>query len=127
MDCVTIRNAAIAAGVMTLVDIATGVTRAALNRELSSDGFLRGLVRKSAVILAFSLAVALEYAESLIALGLDIRLTVPVACYIVLTEATSAYENIKGIDPALRPDAFEDIFEVNREKGDEGHDVRGDR
>ena len=122
MDCVAIRNAAIAAGAMTLVDIVTGVTRAALNRELSSDGWLRGLGRKAAIVLAFALAVALEYAETLLPMGLDIRITIPVACYLVLTEATSAYENIRGIDPTLRPDTLEDIFAVNNE-GEDDHDV----
>ena len=122
MDCIAIRNAAIAAGAMTLVDIVTGVTRAALNRELSSDGWLRGLGRKAAIVLAFALAVALEYAETLLPMGLDIRITIPVACYLVLTEATSAYENIRGIDPSLRPDTLEDIFAVNNE-GEDDHDV----
>lgn len=122
MDCVAIRNAAIAAGAMTLVDIVTGVTRAALNRELSSDGWLRGLGRKAAIVLAFALAVALEYAEGLLPMGLDIRITIPVACYLVLTEATSAYENIRGIDPSLRPDTLEDIFAVNNE-GEDDRDV----
>lgn len=123
MDCIAIRNAAIAAGAMTLVDIATGVTRAALNRELSSDGWLRGLGRKMAIVLAFALAVALEYAETLLPMGLDIRITIPVACYLVLTEATSAYENIRGIDPSLRPDTLEDIFAVNNEGEETDHDV----
>ena len=113
MDCVAIRNAAIAAGAMTLVDIVTGVTRAALNRELSSDGWLRGLGRKAAIVLAFALAVALEYAETLLPMGLDIRITIPVACYLVLTEATSAetistvaWQRARGRDVPYDPSAY---------------------
>lgn len=126
MDCIVIRDAALAAGALTLVDIATGVARAAMNRELSSDGWLRGLWRKMAIILAMALAIALQYAASLLPIDLDINVVVPVACYLCLTEATSAYENIREIDPDLRPDAFEDIFEVNNRGERDRDDIRGD-
>lgn len=126
MDCIVIRDAALAAGALTLVDIATGVARAAMNRELSSDGWLRGLWRKMAIILAMALAIALQYAASLLPMDLDINVVVPVACYLCLTEATSAYENIREIDPDLRPDAFEDIFEVNNRGERERDDLPGD-
>lgn len=121
-----IRDAALAAGALTLVDIATGVARAAMNRELSSDGWLRGLWRKMAIILAMALAIALQYAASLLPIDLDINVVVPVACYLCLTEATSAYENIREIDPDLRPDAFEDIFAVNNKGEREQDDLPGD-
>lgn len=121
-----IRDAALAAGALTLVDIVTGVTRAAMNRELSSDGWLRGLWRKMAIVLALALAIALQYAASLLPIDLDINVVVPVACYLCLTEATSAYENIREIDPDLRPDAFEDIFAVNNKGEREQDDIRGD-
>lgn len=126
MDCIVIRDAALAAGALTLVDIATGVARAAMNRELSSDGWLRGLWRKMAIILAMALAIALQYAASLLPIDLDINVVIPVACYLCLTEATSAYENIREIDPDLRPDAFEDIFEVNNRGERDPDDLPGD-
>lgn len=113
IDCETLGNAAAAVAAMTVLDIATGVTRAALAGEISSAGWHRGLLRKTSTICCFALAAMLEWVEGLIEIGVHIPLLIPVAAYICVTEATSTYENIRCIDPSMRPKALEGIFAVN--------------
>jgi hypothetical protein len=98
---------------MTVLDIVTGVARAALAGEISSAGWFRGLLRKSAIAGCFALAVLLEWIQGFLDIGVIVPLVVPVAAYICITEGTSTYENLVCIDPSMRPSSLDKIFACN--------------
>lgn len=127
MDLVTLRNCVTAVAVMTCLDIVTGVIRAACAGEISSAGWFRGLLRKSAIAGCFALAVALEWTEMVLDVGVAVPLMVPVTTYICVTEATSTYENIVSTDPSMRPNSLEGLFAVNSAVDDLDDDEEGDQ
>lgn len=101
---------------MIALDVVAGIASAASRGELDSTKLRMGLLHKLGLVLAFALAVALEWEESVLAIGIEVPLVVPVTAYIVLMEACSVYENIKSMNPDFRFEKFEDLFEFKKEE-----------
>lgn len=110
MELETIGRAAGAVGIMIALDVVAGITAAASRGDIQSSKLREGLMHKVALVLAFSLGVALEYAEGVLPLGMDVPLVVPVASYIILMEACSTYENVRRINPEFKFDGFGALF-----------------
>lgn len=112
----TIARAATVCGILIIMDILAGIARAASNGEIRTPILRAGLWHKLAVVMAFVLAIVLEYAETVLPLGIELPLLVPVSCYICIMEACSIYENLKGINPDMKIEKFEDLFKLEKER-----------
>lgn len=127
IDITIIGNAAAVAGAMIALDVVAGLVSAASRGELDSTKLRQGLMHKAGLCLAFSLAIVLEYGESVVPLGISVPLVIPVVSYIILMEACSVYENIKRINPDFEFSRFEDLFDKIDKDGEEPtHDADGD-
>ena len=89
------------ASAFILMDCTTGYTKALMNKTVSSKIMREGLFHKFGFILAIALSVLIDYAQTLIDLGVNIPLTTGICAYIILTEIISICENIKEINPAF--------------------------
>lgn len=119
MDINIIGEAGVGVLVMIALDVVAGIASAASRGEIDSTKLRMGLLHKLGLVLAFALAVALEWEEDVLAIGIEVPLVVPVAAYIVLMEACSVYENIKSVNPDFRFKKFEDLFKF-KDGGDNG-------
>lgn len=89
------------ASAFILMDCVSGYTKAVMNKSVSSKKMREGLFHKFGFILAIALSVLIDYAQTLIDLGVTIPLTTGICAYIILTEIVSICENIKEINPAF--------------------------
>lgn len=107
--------------IMITLDVIAGVVSAASRGEIDSTKLRRGLLHKLGLVLAFALAVALEYEESVLPIGMSAPLILPVSVYIILMEACSVYENIKQINPDFQFKSFDELFDKlgSQQDGDE--------
>lgn len=117
----TIGAAASVVGIMISLDVISGVASAASRGDLQTPILRRGLMHKLALVIAVALAVALEYATDVLPIDVTIPLVIPVCSYIAIMEACSVYENIKKMNPDVRIDNFEDLFNLN--KGNQASDA----
>lgn len=103
-----------AAGVLVLIgmDVLAGMLSAASRGDLSSRKLREGLMHKLALVLAFSLAVALEWCEHALPMGMSVPLVLPVASYIIIMEACSIYENIKSVNSDFKFEGFDELFRI---------------
>lgn len=116
-DFGTIGTAALICGGMMVLDVVAGLLAAASNGTIDSTTLRKGLMHKLGLCLALVLAAALEYACTVLPLGISLPIFIPVACYIILMEACSTYENIKKVNPDFRPTNFEDLFSFSKDDG----------
>lgn len=112
---------AIVAGFIVM-DIATGFCQACVNKTVDSTVLRLGLWHKSAYIFAIFLALLIEYSTLHMDLGFEVPLTIPVCCYIALTEIVSIVENLGRINPELMDSKLLDFFSLNRNRrNDDGN------
>lgn len=121
-DMTIIGDAAIGIMIMICLDIVAGLVSAASRGEINSTKLRQGLLHKLGLVLAFALAVALEYEESILPIGMSAPLVVPVSVYIIITEACSVYENIRTINPDFTFTGFDDLFKKIDKKEENNHD-----
>lgn len=88
-------------GIFIILDIATGLSQAAFNKTIDSKILRNGMFHKLSYIFAIVLALSLEYACNYMELGFECKVLIPLAIYIVITEAVSVLENIMRINPEL--------------------------
>ncbi len=89
-------------GIAILLDLITGLTQAAYNKVLSSEKMRMGVYHKLSYVFALMLGAFIEYASVHFELGFELPLIIPIAVYIILTEAISIFENICKINPELK-------------------------
>lgn len=111
----TIAAAAAVVAVMIVLDVLAGLLSAASRGDIDSSTLRHGLLHKLALVVAFALALVLEYAESILDIGACVPLVVPVATYITVMEACSVYENLRRVNPDLHIKSFEDLFRFTTE------------
>lgn len=121
-DMTIIGDAAIGIMIMICLDILAGLVSAASRGEINSTKLRQGLLHKLGLVLAFALAVALEYEEHVLPIGMSTPLVVPVSVYIIVTEACSVYENIRTINPDFTFTGFDDLFKKIDKKEENDHD-----
>ena len=92
--------------ILIVLDVASGIAAAFVNKTIDSSAMRRGLWHKASYVLVILLASALEWAVSVggpdLGIGLDIPIIVPTCIYLGLTEISSIGENLSQIDPSLR-------------------------
>ena len=115
-----------AAGVLAMIslDVLAGILSAASRGDLSSRKLREGLMHKLALVLAFSLAVALEWCEHSLPMGVEVPLVLPVAAYIIIMEACSVYENIRSVNPDFRFTKFDELFRFKDGDKGEGEEIK---
>ena len=96
--------------VFSLLDIATGVVGAIVQKNLSSTKMREGLLHKLGFILALAVASALQVASVYIDLGFEIPALSAVAIYIIVVECVSILENLTVIEPSLTSTKFFQLF-----------------
>lgn len=115
MNFVFIGKAAAGVGLMIVLDILSGFTAAASNGELSSKRLREGLMHKLAVVLAVALAVALEWEQTILPIGLNVPIVSAVATYIIIMETCSIYENVKKINPEFEWQGLDNLFKFSND------------
>lgn len=96
--------------VFSLLDIATGVVGAIVQKNLSSTKMREGLLHKLGFILALAVAATLQVASVYIELGFEIPALSAVAIYIIVVECVSILENLTVIEPSLTNTRFFQLF-----------------
>lgn len=102
--------AVIAALIFILFDFATGISKAAYCKQVSSTIMREGLYHKFAEILVIVLAGAIDVACEHLELGFDTPILAVTCAYIVLMEIASILENIGGMNPDLANSPVLSIF-----------------
>lgn len=116
-SCETITAAASVVGIMIVLDVVSGIASAASRGELRTSKLREGLMHKLALVLTIVLAISLEYASDVLPIDVKVPLVIPVCAYITLMEACSVYENIKSMNPDVRVQSFEDLFQLPKTDG----------
>lgn len=117
-SCETITAAASVVGIMITLDVVSGIASAASRGELRTSKLREGLMHKLALVLTIVLAISLEYASDVLPIDVKVPLVIPVCAYITLMEACSVYENIKSMNPDVRVQSFEDLFQLPKTDGE---------
>lgn len=96
---------------LIILDIATGIAKAAMGKTLSSGAMRQGLYHKAAFVGVIILAIICDGATGHMDLGFSIQLA-PAACvYICLTEIASIIENLGEINPELKDSKLLQLFD----------------
>ena len=106
--------AVIAALLFILFDFATGISKAAYCKKVSSTVMREGLYHKFAEILVIVLAGAIDVACEHLELGFDTPILAVTCAYIVLMEIASILENIGEMNPDL---ANSPVFSIFKKEG----------
>lgn len=84
-----------------LLDIISGILKAAYEGNLASTLMRKGLFNKLGEILSLILGKLAEYASAQYQLGFSIPLYTAIAAYIILMETLSILENISAMNPTM--------------------------
>lgn len=95
---------------VVVLDLISGIAKAAKNCDLKSSKLREGLYHKGAYVLVVALAYALEIACNYADLGFTAPLVLPALCYICVTDVASVLENVAEINPDLQATALLKIF-----------------
>lgn len=102
-------------GILIALDYITGLMKAAMQHDISSEKMRLGLWHKSGLILVMLLAEIVERGQAHLDLGYSVPLIVPAAVYISVTEISSILENIGQINPEIADSPLLRLF--RSEKG----------
>lgn len=96
--------------VFILLDYVTGLMKAVMHKDISSEKMRLGLWHKSGLILVMLLAEIVERAQAFIDMGFTLPLIVPAAVYISVTEISSILENLGEINPEIKSSPLLQLF-----------------
>lgn len=99
-----------------MMDLITGLLKSLKKREFNSSVMRQGLWHKSGCVLAVCFGVLVDYAQSIIDLGLTMPVALTVCVYICLMEMGSIFENICVINPQLATEKSKQYFEKLKER-----------
>ena len=97
-------------GSFILLDLLTGIIKAFKEKSYTSTLMREGLFHKCGSILCVVFAVLVDYAQTLLELGVNIPVAIAVCSYIVLMEIGSIIENVCIINPQIMPDKLKSYF-----------------
>lgn len=105
----------IAAGVLIIGDYVSGMAKAIVQRNISSQTMRDGLWHKFAYVMVVGLAAFLQIASQHINLGYDIPL-IPLVCgFIAMIEVSSIIENLAEVNPEIKGSKLLDFFNVTHD------------
>ena len=100
-------------GILMAIDYLTGLMKAAMQHNISSEKMRLGLWHKSGLILVMLLAEIIEHG-----LGYTVPLIVPAAVYISITEISSIMENLGEINPDIANSPLLQLFRSGKDPND---------
>lgn len=106
-------------GILMAIDYLTGLMKAAMQHNISSEKMRLGLWHKSGLILVMLLAEIIEHGQRYLDLGYTVPLIVPAAVYISITEISSIMENLGEINPDLANSPLLQLFRSGKDPNDE--------
>ena len=113
---------ALAFGFMVL-DYLTGVGKALYTHTFASHIMRQGLFHKVALVCVMALGVLLDYAQTLVDIGVAAPVGIAACVYIITMEAFSSVENICAMNPEIMPDTILKLFGGSVQRRKEGeHD-----
>ena len=102
----------IATGVLIIGDYVSGMAKAIVQKNISSQIMREGLWHKFAYVMAVGLAAFLQIASQHINLGYDVPL-IPLVCgFIVTIEVSSIVENLAEVNPEIKGSKLLEFFKV---------------
>ncbi|WP_250234776.1 phage holin family protein [Bifidobacterium longum] len=106
-------------GILMTIDYLTGLMKAAIQHNISSEKMRLGLWHKSGMILVMLLAEIVEHGQRYLDLGYTVPLIVPTAVYISITEISSIMENLGEINPDIANSPLLQLFRSGKDPNDE--------
>lgn len=100
----------IVTAVFILLDLLTGIIKAFKEKSYTSSLMREGLFHKCGSILCVVFAVLVDYAQTLVDIGVTVPVALAVCSYIVVMEMGSIIENICLINPQILPDKLKSYF-----------------
>lgn len=93
-----------------VLDMITGLIKAFKEKAYTSSVMREGLFHKCGSILCVAFGALVDYAQSIVDLGVTVPVAVPMCVYIILMEIGSVIENLCAINPGIMPDKFKQFF-----------------
>lgn len=103
---------------LVLIDYITGVVKAIMNSELSSEKMRQGLGHKFTYLAIICVALIIEYGSNYITTGIELPIFLPTCTGICLIEITSIMENCAKINPELSKTNILNAFKINKKEND---------
>lgn len=103
-------------GLFILLDIFTGIWNAIKQKNFESSAMREGLFHKSGSVICVVFGVLIDYAQSLVDLGVQVPVSTMFCVYITSMEIGSIIENICSINPEIAPEVLKQHFK--KLKGD---------
>ena len=97
-------------GCFILLDLITGLVKAFKEKSYTSTLMREGLYHKVGSLLTIGFGCLVDYAQSLVDLGVTIPVASSVCVYIILMEIGSIIENVATINPEILPDKIKSYF-----------------
>lgn len=97
-------------GCFILLDLITGLVKAFKEKNYSSSIMREGLYHKVGSVLTIGFGFLVDYAQTIVDLGVTIPVATSVCVYIVLMEIGSIIENVATINPDILPDKIKSYF-----------------
>lgn len=101
-----------------VLDYASGVLKAGMAGDIQSKAMREGLCHKAAYLFVIAAAMLVEYGSTLLPMGFDLPLVIPVCAGITLIEITSIIENVSQINPALKGSKLLSLFHTDGKAGE---------
>lgn len=92
------------------IDMVTGLIKAFKEKAYTSSIMREGLFHKAGSLLVIAFGWFIDYAQTLIDLGVTIPVAVSFCTYIILMEIGSTIENVCKINPEIMPDKLKSYF-----------------
>lgn len=96
--------------VFMVLDIVSGLMKAAKNGSMSSTIMREGLYHKATYILILAMAYVVEVGSAHVELGFEVPLFLPLCLYVIGMEGRSIYENAKELNPDLDGSPLDQTF-----------------
>ena len=93
-----------------VLDLVTGLIKAFKEKSYTSTIMREGLFHKCGSVLCVVFGVLVDYAQTLIDLGVSVPVAITVCSYIILMEIGSIIENVCKINPQIMPNKLKVYF-----------------
>ena len=97
-------------GCFIVLDFVTGIIKALKQKNFNSSVMREGLFHKTVSIICVLFGALVDYAQTLIDLGVNIPIALAICTYIILMECASIIENLGQINPQIIPDKLREHF-----------------
>lgn len=94
-----------------LLDMVTGIIKAFKQKDYNSSIMREGLFHKSGSVLCIVFGVLVDYAQTLVDLGVTVPVALSMCVYIILMEIGSIIENVCTINPEIMPEKLKSFFQ----------------